>query len=114
MIYKNGYDPNQIEMMCLESEVPMDSPARVISAFVEEVVKGKVILYVYVHCFTALNKRIEECRNLSSSLSNTEKEVLPSYYKRSYCILGGICEISHKPRYAQVWNMRRKQHKSLK
>ena len=42
MIYKNGYDPNQIEMMCLESEVPMDSPARVISAFVEEVVKGKV------------------------------------------------------------------------
>ena len=42
MIYKNGYDPNQIEMMCLESEIPMDSPVRVISAFVEEVVKGKV------------------------------------------------------------------------
>ena len=42
MLYKNGYAPNQIEMMCLESEVPMDSPARIISAFVDEVVRGKV------------------------------------------------------------------------
>ena len=75
---------------------------------------GEVILHVYIHCLAAFDEGIEECRNFRTGLGNAEKEGLPSYHKGSYHILGGICEISHMLRYAQVLNMCRNHHNSLR